>query len=211
MALRLGDFAPDFIADSTEGKISFHDYLGQGWGVLFSHPKDFTPVCTTELGEVARLIGEFERRDTKVVGVSVDSVASHLDWSEDIKEVTGHSLNFPVIADPDRVVASLYAMIHPLADGVLTVRSVVVVGPDKRVELLMTYPMSTGRDFAEILRVLDSLQLAAKYPVVTPANWKPGEDVILSPEVSDEDARVRFPQGFRAVKDYLRFTPSPGR
>jgi alkyl hydroperoxide reductase subunit AhpC len=211
MALRLGDFAPDFIADSTEGKIAFHDYLGQGWGVLFSHPKDFTPVCTTELGEVARLIGEFERRDTKVVGVSVDSVASHLDWSEDVKEVTGHSLNFPVIADPDRVVASLYAMIHPFADGVLTVRSVVVVGPDKRVELLMTYPMSTGRDFAEILRVLDSLQLAAKYPVVTPANWKPGEDVIVSPEVSDEDARTRFPQGFRAVKDYLRFTPAPGR
>ena len=211
MALRLGDFAPDFIADSTEGKIAFHDYLGQSWGVLFSHPKDFTPVCTTELGEVARLIGEFERRDTKVVGVSVDSVASHLDWSEDVKEVTGHSLNFPVIADPDRVVASLYAMIHPFADGVLTVRSVVVVGPDKRVEMLMTYPMSTGRDFAEVLRVLDSLQLAAKYPVVTPANWKPGEDVILSPEVSDEDARARFPQGFRAVKDYLRFTPAPGR
>ena len=211
MALRLGDFAPDFIADSTEGKIAFHDYLGQSWGVLFSHPKDFTPVCTTELGEVARLIGEFERRDTKVVGVSVDSVASHLAWSEDVKEVTGHSLNFPVIVDPDRVVASLYAMIHPFADGVLTVRSVVVVGPDKRVEMLMTYPMSTGRDFAEVLRVLDSLQLAAKYPVVTPANWKPGEDVILSPEVSDEDARARFPQGFRAVKDYLRFTPAPGR
>jgi alkyl hydroperoxide reductase subunit AhpC len=209
MALRLGDYAPDFIADSTEGKIAFHDYLGQSWGVLFSHPKDFTPVCTTELGEVARLAGEFDKRNTKVVGLSVDTVASHRAWSADIKEVTGHSLNFPVIADPDCIVASLYGMIHPNADNTLTVRSVFIISPDKKVKLTITYPASTGRNFEEVLRVLDSLQLTASYPVATPVNWKDGEDVIISPEVSDDEARAMFPLGFRAVKDYLRFTPQP--
>jgi alkyl hydroperoxide reductase subunit AhpC len=210
MALRLGDYAPDFTADSTEGEIAFHHYLGRSWGILFSHPMDFTPVCTTELGEVARLIGEFERRNTKVVGLSVDSLASHRAWFADIKEATGHSLNFPVLADPDRVVASLYGMIHPFANDTLTVRSVVVINPDKRVALLADYPLETGRDFSEVLRVLDSLQLASRYPVMTPVNWKSGDDVIISPEVSNEDARATFPQGFRAVKDYLRFIAQPG-
>jgi alkyl hydroperoxide reductase subunit AhpC len=211
MTLRLGDYAPDFTANSTEGWIAFHDYLGDGWGILLSHPGDFTPVSTTELGEVSRLIGEFERRDTKVVGVSVDSVASHPDWTDDIKEATGHSLNFPLVGDPDRVIASLYGAIHPFADDSVMVRSVVVVGPDKRVELLMSYPASTGRDFTEVLRALDSLQLAARHPVVTPANWQEGDDVIVAPAIPDEDAKVHFPLGFRTVTDYLRYTPQPGR
>jgi alkyl hydroperoxide reductase subunit AhpC len=209
MSVRLGDYAPDFTADSTEGKIAFHAYLGNDWGILFSHPKDFTPVGTTEFGEVARLKGEFERRHTKVVGVSVDSVAAHRKWSDDIKEVTGQSLNFPLVSDPDLVVASLYGMVHPFAEDALTVRSVVVISPDRRVELMASYPMSTGRDFAEILRALDSLQLAAKHPVLTPVNWRPGDDVIIEPAISDEDAGARFPQGYKSVKDYLRYTPSP--
>jgi len=210
MTLRLGDHAPDFISDSTEGTIAFHEYLGDSWGVLFSHPKDFTPVCTTELGEVARLVGEFERRHTKVLGVSVDSVTSHRDWCDDIKDVTGHSLNFPLLGDPDRIVASLYGMIHPFADSSLTVRAVVVVSPRKTVELLMNYPMNTGRNFTEILRALDSLQLTARHPVVTPANWRPGDEVLVAPAVSTADAAVRFPQGYRVVKDYLRYAPQPG-
>ncbi|MGA9077590.1 MAG: peroxiredoxin [Acidimicrobiales bacterium] len=210
MTLRLGDHAPDFVSDSTEGVISFHDYLGDSWGILFSHPQDFTPVCTTELGEVARLAGEFERRNTKVLGLSVDSVASHRDWSGDIKDVTGHSLNFPLLGDPDRIVASLYGMIHPFADSSLTVRSVVVVSPRKTVALMMNYPMNTGRNFTEILRALDSLQLTAKHPVVTPANWRPGDEVLVTPAVSIADAAVRFLPGYREVKDYLRYTPQPG-
>ena len=210
MTLLLGDHAPDFVSDSTEGVIAFHDYLGDSWGVLFSHPQDFTPVCTTELGEVARLIGEFERRNTKVLGVSVDPVATHRDWCSDIRDVTGYSLNFPLLGDPDGVIASLYGMIHPFADNSLTVRSVVVVSPRKTVALVMNYPMSTGRDFTEILRALDSLQLAAKYPVATPANWRPGDDVLVAPTVSDADAAARFPRGYRAVKNYLRYTPQPG-
>jgi alkyl hydroperoxide reductase subunit AhpC len=210
VTLLLGDHAPDFVSDSTEGVIAFHDYLGDSWGVLFSHPQDFTPVCTTELGEVARLIGEFERRNTKVLGVSVDPVATHRDWCSDIRDVTGYSLNFPLLGDPDGVIASLYGMIHPFADNSLTVRSVVVVSPRKTVALVMNYPMSTGRDFTEILRALDSLQLAAKYPVATPANWRPGDDVLVAPTVSDADAAARFPRGYRAVKNYLRYTPQPG-
>ncbi|HXZ83369.1 MAG TPA: peroxiredoxin [Acidimicrobiales bacterium] len=210
MTLRLGDYAPDFTADSTRGKIAFHDFLGGSWGVLFSHPKDFAPVCTTELGEVARLIGEFERRSTKVVGISVDSVASHCDWFRDIEEATGCKVNFPVIGDPDRIVANLYGMVHPFAPDPLSVRSVVVIDPDKRVELLMNYPIGTGRNLGEILRALDSLQLTARHAVMTPANWQPGDDVIISPNVSDEEAGVQFPQGFRTVTDYLRFTPQPG-
>jgi len=192
MTLRLGDHAPDFVSDSTEGVIAFHDYLGDSWGVLFSHPQDFTPVCTTELGEVARLIGEFERRNTKVLGVSVDPVATHRDWCSDVRDVTGHSLNFPLLGDPERKVADLYGMIHPNADNTLTVRSVFVIGPDKKVKLTITYPASTGRNFDEILRVLDSLQLTANYSVATPVNWKDGEDVIIVPAVSDEDAKEKF-------------------
>ena len=210
MTLLLGDHAPDFVSDSTEGVIAFHDYLGDSWGVLFSHPQDFTPVCTTELGEVARLIGEFERRNTKVLGVSVDPVATHRDWCSDIRDVTGYSLNFPLLGDPDGVIASLYGMIHPFADNSLTVRSVVVVSPRKTVALVMNYPMSTGRDFTEILRALDSLQLAAQHPVATPANWRPGDDVLVASAVSDADAAARFPRGYRAVKNYLRYTPQPG-
>ena len=210
MTLLLGDHAPDFVSDSTEGVIAFHDYLGDSWGVLFSHPQDFTPVCTTELGEVARLIGEFERRNTKVLGVSVDPVATHRDWCSDIRDVTGYSLNFPLLGDPDGVIASLYGMIHPFADSSLTVRAVLVVSPRKTVELLMNYPMSTGRNFTEILRALDSLQLAARQPVLTPANWWPGDEVLVAPAVSAADAAVRFPQGYRVVKDYLRYAPQPG-
>jgi len=210
VTLLLGDHAPDFVSDSTEGVIAFHDYLGDSWGVLFSHPQDFTPVCTTELGEVARLIGEFERRNTKVLGVSVDPVATHRDWCSDIRDVTGYSLNFPLLGDPDGVIASLYGMIHPFADNSLTVRSVVVVSPRKTVALVMNYPMSTGRDFTEILRALDSLQLAAQHPVATPANWRPGDDVLVASAVSDADAAARFPRGYRAVKNYLRYTPQPG-
>ncbi|MGD0894924.1 MAG: peroxiredoxin [Acidimicrobiales bacterium] len=211
MALQLGDTAPNFTAESTEGEITLYDYLGDSWGVLFSHPKDFTPVCTTELGEVARLKGEFDKRNTKVLGVSVDPVSSHEAWVADIKDATGQSLNFPLLGDPDRKVADLYGMIHPNADNTLTVRSVFVIGPDKKVKLTITYPASTGRNFNEILRVLDSLQLTANYSVATPVNWKDGEDVIIVPAVSDEDAKEKFPKGFKTVKKYLRYTPQPNR
>ncbi len=211
MALQLGDVAPNFTADSTEGEITLYDYLGESWGVLFSHPKDFTPVCTTELGEVARLKGEFDRRNTKVLGVSVDPVSSHESWVADIKDVTGQTLNYPLLGDPERKVADLYGMIHPNADNTLTVRSVFVIGPDKKVKLTITYPASTGRNFEEILRVLDSLQLTADYSVATPVNWNDGDDVIIGTAVSDEDAKTKFPKGFKAVKKYLRYTPQPNR
>ena len=208
MALQLGDEAPDFTADTTEGTISLHEYLGDGWGILFSHPKDFTPVCTTELGAVAKLKDEFAKRNTKVLAVSVDPVDSHHDWSKDIADVTGAGPNYPIIGDPDRKVADLYGMIHPNANDTLTVRSVFVIGPDKKVKLTLTYPASTGRNFQEILRVLDSLQLTSKHSVATPSDWQQGEDVIITTAVSDEDAAERFP-GYKTVKPYLRTTPQP--
>ena len=200
MALRLGDLAPDFKADTTDGPISFHEWLGDSWGVLFSHPKDFTPVCTTELGECARLKPEFDRRGVKVIGLSVDKTDSHSKWAEDIKETQGSALNFPVIADPDHKVAELYDMIHPEISDIFTVRSVFIIGPDKKVKLMITYPASTGRNFDEILRVIDSLQLTAKYSVATPVNWKDGDDVIIVPSMSDEDAKAKFPAGWKAPK-----------
>ena len=208
MALQLGDEAPNFTAETTEGTITLHDYLGDGWGILFSHPRDFTPVCTTELGAVAKLKDEFDKRNTKVLAVSVDPVDSHAEWSQDIKDVTGASPNYPIIGDPDRKVADLYGMIHPNANDTLTVRSVFVIGPDKKIKLTLTYPASTGRNFDEILRVLDSLQLTAKHQVATPSDWRPGEDVIITTAVSDEDAATRFP-GYTTVKPYLRTTPQP--
>src|SRR3982750_3810535 len=205
MALQLGDDVPDFTADSTEGPIKFHEYLGNGWGVLFSHPKDFTPVCTTELGRVSALKPEFDKRGVKVLGLSVDPLDDHKRWVGDIKETQGHALNFPLIADPERKVANLYGMIHPNANDTLTVRSVFVIGPDKKIKLSITYPASTGRNFDEILRVIDSLQLTSKYSVSTPADWKDGEDVIIAPAISDEDAKEKFPKGFETKKPYLRF------
>jgi len=208
MALQLGDEAPDFTAETTEGTVHFHEWLDGGWGVLFSHPKDFTPVCTTELGAVAKLKPEFDKRGAKVIGLSVDPLDAHEGWSKDIKDVTGAAPNFPMIADPDRSVADLYGMIHPKAADTTTVRSVFVIGPDKKVKLTLTYPASTGRNFEELLRVLDSLQLTAKHQVSTPADWKQGDDVIIVPAVSDEDAQQRFP-GFKTVKPYLRTTPQP--
>jgi len=208
MALQLGDEAPDFTATSTEGELRFHEYLGDSWGVLFSHPADFTPVCTTELGRVAALKSEFDKRNTRVVGLSVDALGSHETWSKDIEDVTGHKLNFPLVADQDRQVADTYGMIHPNASDTQTVRSVFVIGPDKKVKLTLTYPAATGRDFSEILRVIDSLQLTAKHKVATPADWRQGEDVIITTAVSDEEARQRFP-GYETVKPYLRKTPQP--
>ena len=208
MALQLGDEAPDFTATSTEGELRFHEYLGESWGVLFSHPADFTPVCTTELGRVAALKGEFDKRNTRVVGLSVDALGSHETWSKDIEDVTGHKLNFPLVADQDRQVADTYGMIHPNASDTQTVRSVFVIGPDKKVKLTLTYPAATGRDFSEILRVIDSLQLTAKHKVATPADWRQGEDVIITTAVSDEEAKQRFP-GYETVKPYLRKTPQP--
>lgn len=208
MAIQLGDEAPDFTAETTEGKLNLYEYLGDGWGILFSHPRDFTPVCTTELGAVARLKPEFDKRNTKVIAISVDPVESHHEWAQDIEEVTGAKLNYPVIGDPDRTVADLYGMIHANANDTLTVRSVFVIGPDKKVKLTLTYPASTGRNFEEILRVLDSLQLTARHSVATPADWQPGEDVIIATAVSDEDAAQRFP-GYKTVKPYLRTTPQP--
>jgi len=211
MALQLGDVAPDFTAETTEGTINLYDYLGDGWGVIFSHPKDFTPVCTTELGEVARLKGEFDKRNTKVLGLSVDPVSSHGTWTQDIKDATGQELNYPLIGDPDRTVANLYGMIHPNASDTMTVRSVFIIGPDKKIKLTITYPASTGRNFNEILRVLDSLQLTSKYSVATPVNWTDGEDVIITVNISDDEAKEKFPKGFNSVKPYLRFTPQPNR
>jgi alkyl hydroperoxide reductase subunit AhpC len=210
MAIRLGDEAPDFSADSTDGTINFHEWKGDSWAVLFSHPKDFTPVCTTELGRVASLKPEFDKRNVKVVGLSVDGVADHEAWSQDIEDVTGSKLNFPLLADPDRKVADLYDMIHPNANDTLTVRSVFVIDPDNKVKLTLTYPASTGRNFDELLRVIDSLQLTAKSKVATPADWKQGEDVIIVPAVSDEDAKDLFPNGWEAKKPYLRVTKQPG-
>jgi thioredoxin-dependent peroxiredoxin len=211
MAIQLGDTAPDFTVDSTEGKISFHEWLGDGWGVLFSHPKDFTPVCTTELGAVAKLGDEFAKRNTKVIAVSVDPLDSHNSWISDINETQDTTVNFPIIADPDRTVADLYGMIHPNASDTTTVRSVFIIGPDKKVKLTITYPASTGRNFQEILRVIDSLQLTAKYSVATPADWKDGESVIIVPAVSDEAAKEKFPQGWEAKRPYLRLTPQPNK
>jgi len=210
MAVQLGDEAPDFTAETTDGTINFYDYLGDGWGVLFSHPKDFTPVCTTELGSVARLKPEFDKRNTKVIAVSVDPVESHKKWTKDIEEVGNVKLNYPIIGDPDRKVADLYGMIHPNASDTATVRSVFVIGPDKKVKLTITYPASTGRNFDEILRVIDSLQLTSKHQVATPADWKSGEDVIIVPAVSDEDAKKKYPEGFDAKKPYLRYVKQPG-
>jgi len=209
MALHLGDTAPDFTAESTEGPIAFHHYLGDGWGVLFSHPADFTPVCTTELGRVAALKPEFDTRKVKVLGLSVDPLEDHEAWSADIAETQGTALNFPLIADPDRTVADLYDMVPPAAENNLTVRSVFVIGPDKKVKLIITYPASTGRNFDEILRVIDSLQLTANYSVATPVDWKRGEDVIIVPAVSDADADAKFPKGYTTVTPYLRVTPQP--
>src|SRR5687767_2399171 len=209
--LQLGDDVPDFTAETTEGPIKFHEYLGNSWGVLFSHPKDFTPVCTTELGRVAALKPEFDKRNVKVVGLSVDGVADHEKWSQDITDVTGSSLNFPLLADPERKVADLYDMIHPNANDTLTVRSVFVIGPDNKVKLTLTYPASTGRNFDELLRVIDSLQLTANHSVATPADWKDGDDVIIVPAISDEDAKAKFPKGWEAKKPYLRVTPQPNR
>jgi alkyl hydroperoxide reductase subunit AhpC len=211
MAIRLGDAAPDFTAETTEGKLNFYEYLGDNWGILFSHPKDFTPVCTTELGAFAARKSEFDKRDTKLIAVSVDSVESHHRWKKDIDDVKGSELNFPIIGDEDHKVADLYDMIHPNASDTLTVRSVFIIAPDKKVKLTLTYPASVGRNVDEIVRVLDSLQLSSKFPVSTPVDWKDGEDVIIAPAVTDEEAKAKFPKGFRKMKDYLRFTPQPNK
>jgi thioredoxin-dependent peroxiredoxin len=209
MAIRLGDDAPNFTAETTEGTVDFYDWKGDSWAVLFSHPKDYTPVCTTELGAVAALKPEFDKRNVKVIGLSVDPVDSHEGWKQDIADVTGSEVNFPLIADPDRKVADLYDMIHPNALETATVRSVFVIGADNKVKLTLTYPASTGRNFAELLRVIDSLQLTAKHSVATPADWKNGEDVIIVPAVSDEAAKERFPDGWDAKKPYLRVVKQP--
>lgn len=211
MSLRLGDIAPDFEANTTQGPIKFHEWLGDSWGLLFSHPADFTPVCTTELGKTALLKGEFEKRNVKVLAVSVDNLDSHNRWIPDINEVNNTEVNFPIIADEGRQVAQLYDMIHPNASEKATVRSVFVIGPDKKIKLTLTYPASTGRNFNEILRVVDSLQLTANYSVATPADWKDGEDVIVVPAVSTEDAQKKFTKGLNIVKPYLRYTPQPNK
>lgn len=211
MALQLGDIAPDFTVETTEGKIEFHKWLGDGWGILFSHPADFTPVCTTELGAVAKLKPEFDKRNTKVLAVSVDNVESHKNWIADINETQNTTMNFPIIGDENKTVANLYGMIHPNANDTLTVRSVFIIGPDKKIKLMLTYPASTGRNFQEILRVLDSLQLSAKYSVATPADWKDGEDVVISNSIKNEDIPAKFPKGSRTIKPYLRMTPQPNK
>lgn len=216
MAIRIGDEAPDFTAQSTEGQIRFHEWIGDKWAILFSHPKDFTPVCTTELGYMAGLKPEFDKRNTKIVGLSIDPVGNHKDWAKDIEETQGHAVNYPMIGDEDLVVAKLYDMIHPNASGGTrtavdnaTVRSVFIVGPDKKVKAMLIYPMSAGRNFDEVLRLLDALQLNAKHTVATPVNWRPGDDVIIPTSVSDEDARKKYPQGFKTVKPYLRTVAQP--
>lgn len=211
MALRLGDEAPNFTAETNEGTLNFHEWLGDGWGILFSHPKDFTPVCTTELGAVAKLKGEFDKRGVKVVALSVDPVEDHKEWIKDIDETQSTTVNFPIIADPDRTVSTLYDMIHPNADDSLTVRSVFIIGPDKKIKLSITYPASTGRNFDEVLRVVDSLQLTANYQVATPVNWKEGEDCIVVPAIATEDIPAKFPKGHTVVKPYLRYTPQPNK
>lgn len=209
MSLRLGDIAPDFTAETTQGTISFHQWLGNGWGILFSHPADFTPVCTTELGAMAKLDGEFRKRNVKVIAISADPLDSHQKWIGDINETQNCSVNYPLIADPEFKVANLYGMIHPNVTDKFTVRSVFVVGPDKKIKLTITYPASTGRNFDEILRVIDSLQLTSGYSVATPANWRQGEDVIITTAVKDEDIPTKFPKGHKRVKPYLRTTPQP--
>ena len=209
MSIRLGDTAPDFSAETTEGPVRFHEWKKDSWAILFSHPKDFTPVCTTELGYVAKMKPEFEKRNVKVMGLSVDPLESHQAWSSDIEETQGIAPNFPMIADPERAVSDLYDMVHPDADDTMTVRTVFVVGPDDKVKLTLTYPASTGRNFDEILRVIDSLQLTAGYSVATPVNWKQGEDVIIAPAITDEEAMEKFPKGFETQKPYLRITPQP--
>ncbi len=209
MAIRLGDQVPDFTAESTEGKINFHQAIEGSWAVLFSHPKDFTPVCTTELGSVAKLKGEFDKRGVKIFALSVDKVEDHRGWINDINETQNTSVNYPIIGDPERKIANAYDMIHPNALDNMTVRSVFIIGPDKKLKLTVTYPASTGRNFEEILRVIDSLQLTANYSVATPANWTLGQDCIISPAVSDEDAAKKFPKGYKTVKPYLRITPQP--
>ncbi len=211
MSLRLGDIAPDFHASTTQGEINFHEWLGTSWGMLFSHPADFTPVCTTELGKTALLKGEFEKRNVKVIAVSVDDLDSHNKWVPDINEVNNVVVNFPIIADENRTVATLYDMIHPNASEKATVRSVFIIGPDKKIKLTLTYPASTGRNFTELLRVIDSLQLTAVYQVATPVDWKDGEDVIVVPAVSTEDAQKKFTKGLNIVKPYLRYTPQPNK
>jgi alkyl hydroperoxide reductase subunit AhpC len=212
MSIQLGSTAPDFTQESTEGTIQFHQWLGNSWGVLFSHPKDFTPVCTTELGMVAKLKGEFDKRNVKVIAVSVDDVNSHNKWVGDIQETQGQKMNFPILGDADRKVAGLYEMIHPQANDTLTVRSVFIIDPNKKVRLILTYPASTGRNFAEILRVIDSLQLTDSHKVATPANWEQGGDVVISPALTDpEDLKKRFPKGWKELKPYLRMTPQPNR
>lgn len=209
MSLRLGDTAPNFKAKTTEGEIDFYEYLGNSWGVLFSHPADYTPVCTTELGKTALLKNEFEKRNVKVLAVSVDPLDKHMSWRNDINETQNCSVDFPTIADEDRTVANLYGMIHPNASETFTVRSLFIIGPDKKIKLTLTYPASTGRNFQEVLRVIDSLQLTAKYGVATPADWQYGEDVIVVPAVSTEDAMKKFEKGVKIVKPYLRYTPQP--
>lgn len=211
MALRLGDEAPNFTAETTAGTVNFHEWLGNGWGVLFSHPKDYTPVCTTELGAMAKITEEFKKRNVKVLAISVDSLDAHKGWINDINETQNCTVSYPLIADPERKVATLYDMIHPNALDNLTVRSVFVIGADKKIKLMITYPASTGRNFDEILRVVDSLQLTANYKVATPVNWKDGEDCIITPAVSDDDAKNLFPKGYKAVKPYLRITPQPNK
>ncbi len=220
MTLQLGDTAPDFTAETTEGSISFHDWIGDGWAVLFSHPKDFTPVCTTELGYVAKLKPEFDKRNVKVIGLSVDSTDDHGAWAKDIEETQGQAPNYPIIGDSDLAVAKAYGMIHPNVTGGAkgrtaadnaTVRTVFVIGPDKKIKLMITYPMATGRNFDEVLRVIDSMQLTANHQVATPVNWKQGEDVIIVPTVSDEDAKKKFPGGWKTLKPYLRVVPQPGK
>lgn len=209
MSLRLGDDAPNFKAQTTIGDIDFYEYLGDSWGVLFSHPADYTPVCTTELGRTSQLKDEFEKRNVKALAVSVDGLDSHQGWVKDINETQNTTVTFPIIADPDRNVATLYDMIHPNASATATVRSLFIIGPDKKIKLMITYPASTGRNFTEVLRVIDSLQLTANHSVATPADWKHGEDVIVVPSVSTEDAEKKFPKGLRIVKPYLRYTPQP--
>jgi alkyl hydroperoxide reductase subunit AhpC len=217
MQLRIGDEAPDFTADTTEGKLHFHEWIGDGWAILFSHPKDFTPVCTTELGYMAKLKPEFDKRNTKILGLSIDPVSDHTRWAKDIEETQGTAVNYPMIGDPDLTVAKLYDMIHPNASGATprtaadnaTIRSVFIVGPDKKIKLILTYPMTTGRNFDEVLRVLDSMQLTAKHKVATPVNWKNGEDVIIAGSVSNDEAKAKYPAGWKAPKPYLRIVPQP--
>ena len=209
MTLRLGDVAPNFTAETSEGKIDFYEYLGDGWGILFSHPADYTPVCTTELGTVAKLKNEFAKRNTKVMALSVDGLESHKGWISDINETQHTEVNFPIIADEDRKIANLYDMIHPNSNENFTVRSVFVIGSDKKIKLIITYPASTGRNFDELLRVIDSLQLTANYSVATPANWKHGEDVVIAPAIKTEDIPGKFPKGHKVIKPYLRTTPQP--